>query len=217
MPKNQLSRYVLTDELHVLLKQKIITHDMAAGDRINIDKLARDLGVSNIPIREALFRLSSEGFVTVVPFKGMFVAEMNLKDIDEIFEIRKSLEELSIRNAAPRLPKPVLHKILEELAQPPEVSAANEEEGRMLRMNEGLHGTLLAYADNMNLLRLVTSLIERIYRYLNVHHYKIELPAERTEHEAIVQALLDEDTERAVEAMRVHLQNAHKRLRESFA
>ncbi len=70
MEKKPLGRYVLTDELYALLKRQILSHEMTAGDKINIDKLARDLGVSNIPIREALFKLSSEGFVTVVPSKG---------------------------------------------------------------------------------------------------------------------------------------------------
>lgn len=219
MNNNPLSRYVLTDELYALLKQRILTHEMIAGDKINIDKLARDLGVSNIPIRESLFRLASEGFVTVVPFKGMFVAGMNMRDIDEIFEVRGQLEELAIRKAAGKIPGQRLRQMLQELQSREEEPARDvaENEARVLRLNEGLHGTILAYADNANLQRMVTSLMERIYRYLNLHHYKIELRAEQAEHEQVVRALLAGDPEQAVSAMRRHLANAHRRLRDNFA
>lgn len=214
MTKNQLSRYVLTDELYKLLKDQIISHIMSAGDKINIDKLTRELGVSNIPIREALFRLASEGFVTNVPFKGMFVAEMNLKDIDDIFEIRNHLEELAIRKAALLIPKERLEQILLELGNHEQEGAVwNGEENRLLSMNEGLHGTILSYTNNSILQQMVTSLIERIYRYLNLYHYQIDLAAERMEHESIVRALLAGDTEQAVASMRLHLQEAHRRLR----
>lgn len=214
MTKNQLSRYVLTDELYKLLKDQIISHIMSAGDKINIDKLTRELGVSNIPIREALFRLASEGFVTNVPFKGMFVAEMNLKDIDDIFEIRNHLEELAIRKAALLIPKERLEQILLDLGNHEQEGAVwNGEENRLLSMNEGLHGTILSYTNNSILQQMVTSLIERIYRYLNLYHYQIDLAAERMEHESIVRALLAGDTEQAVVSMRLHLQEAHRRLR----
>jgi DNA-binding GntR family transcriptional regulator len=216
LTKKLLSRYVLTDELYVLIKQQILSHMMSAGDKINIDKLARDLGVSNIPIREVLSRLTSEGFVTVIPFKGMFVAEMNLKDIDEIFEIRSQLEGLAIRKAASRIPKERLQQILEELVKPEDQPIESSEENVVTKMNSDLHGTILSYTDNSNLERLVTSLIERIHRYLNLVHYKIEMRAERTEHEAIIRSLLVDETEKAVKAMEIHLENAHKRLRSNF-
>ncbi|MBB6669343.1 GntR family transcriptional regulator [Cohnella nanjingensis] len=219
MSKKQLNRYVLTDELYALLKQQILSHVMPAGEKINIDKLARELGVSNIPIRESLFRLASEGFVTIIPFKGMFVAEMSLKDINEIFEIRTQLEELAIRKAAPRITKERLQQILQELERANEAAAeenSEEKENEIRQMNEGLHGTLLLYADNFNLQQMVSSLIERIHRYLNLHHYKIDLEAEKAEHRSIVNHLLAYNTEGAVTAMRQHLHNSYERLVANF-
>jgi Transcriptional regulators len=217
MPNNnKLNRYVLTEELYSLLKQQIMSHSMSAGDRINIDKMARELGVSNIPIREALFRLASEGFVNIVPFKGMFVAEMSLKDIDEIFEIRTQLEELSLRKALPNIPSERLEQILHSLTSQAAAGEGMDEEQVIARMNDDLHGTILSFADNGNLTRIVSSLIERIHRYLNLYHYKIDMGAERLEHASVVRALLDRDPERAVLAMRQHLQNSHARIRDSF-
>lgn len=213
-----LNRYVLADELYALLKKRILSHEMSAGDKINIDKLARDLGVSNIPIREALSRLSTEGLVTVVPFKGMFVAAMNAKDIDEIFEIRVSLETLALRKAAARLPKDRLRLILAETTAAQEDFEANQEPAsRMFKMNEGLHGTILAYADNENLQRMVVSLIERIYRYLNLLNFTIALAEEREEHARILNALLADDVDEAAAALERHLERARQRLRDSFS
>ncbi|MCQ6559969.1 GntR family transcriptional regulator [Paenibacillus mendelii] len=214
MRDKQLNRYVLTDELYALLKQQIMSHKIPAGDKINIDKLARDLGVSNIPIRESLFRLASEGLVTVVPFKGMFVAEMNLTDINEIFEIRLQLEELSIRKAAPHIPRARLEQILHRLSLVPEEGDGTDGGQAVLEMNRELHGTILDYAGNENLKQMVTSLIERIHRYLSLIHYKIVLDVEKAEHEQIIRALLVDDIEQAVEAMRTHVNNSVQRLRE---
>ncbi|OPA80523.1 hypothetical protein BVG16_07290 [Paenibacillus selenitireducens] len=216
MADKRLSRYVLTDELYGLLKQKILSHDISAGNKINIDQLARDLGVSNIPIREALFRLASEGFVKVVPFKGMYVAEMNMTDIDEIFEIRYALEELSVRKAAPHIPQARLEQILQELDTDEQILEASHEANVISRMNHDLHGTILAYAGNENLKQMVTALIERVHRYLNLVHYKIDISAEIEEHRKIVSALLERDTEKAVEASRIHLQQAYQRLRGNY-
>lgn len=220
MPDNSpsLNRYVLADELYTLLKKRILSHEMSAGDKINIDKLARDLGVSNIPIREALSRLSSEGLVSVVPFKGMFVAAMNARDIDEIFEIRASLESLALRKAATRIPKDRLRRILAETtAAQEEADAGQETASRMFKMNEGLHGTILAYADNENLQRMVVSLIERIYRYLNLLNFTIAIADEREEHARILSALLADDMDEATAALERHLQRARQRLRDSFS
>jgi DNA-binding GntR family transcriptional regulator len=214
MKEKPLGRFVITDELYTLLKGKILSHSMTAGDKINIDKLARDLGVSNIPIRESLFRLVSDGFVTVVPFKGMYVAEMNLTDIDEIFEIRRNLEELSIRKATPNIPDAQLIALLEKLTQNEKPVDSDEESA--ISMNHDLHGIILKYANNENLKQMVTSIIDRIHRYLNLFHYKLEMGAEIAEHEMIVRALLERDTGKAVEAMDIHLQNARRRLRENF-
>jgi DNA-binding GntR family transcriptional regulator len=212
----QLNRNVLTDQLYLIFKEQIVSHMMSAGDKINIDELARKLGVSNIPIREALSRLVSEGFVRNIPFKGMFVAEMNLKEIDEIFEIRYYLEELSIRKATPQIPQEQLQLILDELIQYREKPIESNEENVVTKMNYDVHGTILSYADSHILESTVNSLIERIHRYLNLLHYKINMGSERHEHETIVRALLMSDTEKAVDAMRTHLENSHRRLRANF-
>jgi DNA-binding GntR family transcriptional regulator len=216
LKEKPLNRYVLTDELYTLLKKQILAHTMQAGDKINIDRLARDLGVSNIPIRESLSRLASEGFVTIVPYKGMFVAGMSLADVDDLFEIRLELEDLAIRKAAPHIPEVKLTAMLEEQSRREESAEHSEEEARISRMNHDLHGTILLYAGNENLRQMVTSIIERIHRYLNYVHYKIEMGAEQAEHESIIRALLERDANKAAEAMQLHIQKAHQRLRANF-
>lgn len=212
----KLNRYVLTEELYDILKQQILSHRMAAGDKINIDRLSRELGVSNIPIRESLSRLASEGFVTLIPFKGMYVAEMSLKDIDEIFEIRSQLEDLSIRKSIAHIPPHRLEAVLENLLSHEPGRGEVDRETRIFKMNGDLHGTILHYAKNENLKDMVTSLIQRIHRYLNDTRCNIDVEAEKIEHEFIVSALLKRDTEQAAEAMRNHLRNAHERLRVNF-
>ncbi|MCJ8012211.1 FCD domain-containing protein [Paenibacillus sp. KQZ6P-2] len=93
---------------------------------------------------------------------------------------------------------------------------ASHEENVISKMNHDLHGTIFADSGNENLKQMVTALIERVHRYLNLVHYKIDMSAEIAEHCKIVLALLEKDTEIAVGASRIHLQQAYQRLRDNF-
>ena len=111
----KISRVNLTEEIYRIVKEDILSHKLKSGEKINIDQLARSLEVSNIPIREALSRLQSEGYLHVIPFKGMFVNLMSLKDLNELFEIRLQLEPLAVEKAALLIPDDTLEQLQETM------------------------------------------------------------------------------------------------------
>lgn len=219
--KKPINRYVLTDEIYHLVKEQILDHRIAPGDKINIDQLARDYEVSNIPIREALSRLATEGFVTTVPFKGMFAAMMSVQEIDEIFEIRMELEELAIRKAIGRIPEQALRKLEQQMMsagdeQPTEAAAKM---AWISAMNAQLHGLVLAYCDNVSLQRLISMYIEKIERYLSHTRCELDqslLQAEWEEHRQVVSALMDGNEELAAQMLVAHLRQSHRRTRYYF-
>ncbi|OCT15234.1 GntR family transcriptional regulator [Paenibacillus pectinilyticus] len=216
--KKGLSRYVLTDEIYAILKEQILNHDIPSGEKINIDQLARDLEVSNIPIREALSRLSAEDLVYTIPFKGMYVAQISLQELDEMFEIRKELESLAIRKAVPQIPEERLAILEAEMQSWSTSHPADDEEKIKLiaEMNQSLHGLILDYCNNQSLKSLIHVYIDRIQRYSSLFHKGMEqqlLQEEWDEHMLVVRGLVARDSVMAEEALLNHLNHSHVRTR----
>jgi DNA-binding GntR family transcriptional regulator len=213
-----LNRSVITDEIYTLLKTQIINHNIPSGEKINIDQLARDLEVSNIPIREALTRLMAEELVYTVPFKGMYVAQISLQELDEMFEIRKELESLAIRKAVSQIPEDRLVHLEQEMSRWSTSQPVNDHEKMnvIAEMNQSLHGLILDYCDNQSLKNLINVYIDRIQRYFSLFQKGMEqqlLQDEWDEHMSVVRGLVKRDTGMAEEALLKHLQNSHLRTR----
>ncbi|NOU62528.1 FCD domain-containing protein [Paenibacillus sp. LMG 31461] len=216
--KKSLNRSVITDEIYTLLKEQIINHDIPSGEKINIDQLARDLEVSNIPIREALTRLMAEELVYTVPFKGMYVAQISLQELDEMFEIRKELESLAIRKAVSQIPEDRLVHLEQEMSRWSTSQPVNDNEKMnvIAEMNQSLHGLILDYCDNQSLKGLINMYIDRIQRYSSLFQKGMEqqlLQDEWDEHMLVVRGLVIRDAVIAEEALLKHLQNSHLRTR----
>ncbi|OAS23486.1 GntR family transcriptional regulator [Paenibacillus oryzisoli] len=212
----KINRVNVTEEIYRIVKEDILTHKLPAGEKINIDQLARTLEVSNIPIREALSRLQSEGYLHMVPFKGMYVNLMSLQQLNELFEIRLRLEPLAVEKAVLQIPDEKLARLSETLnairsnlsARPNEGLASIEE------MNVSIHGTILAYCDNISLQNLVRGYIEQIQRYLTFIKINLDVDnreVEWAEHNAILQQLIERDVNGASAAMYGHISLSQKR------
>jgi DNA-binding GntR family transcriptional regulator len=85
-----------------LIKEKIITLELAPSSVIDEQALMKELGLGRTPIREALQRLGAEGLVNIVPRRGMFVTDISITDLQKIFEVRTVLTGFSARLAAQR-------------------------------------------------------------------------------------------------------------------
>ena len=92
-----------SEEAYHQIKEKIITLDLAPSSVINEQALMKDLGLGRTPIREALQRLDAEGLVHIVPRRGMFVADISITDLQEIFEVRIVMAGFCARLAARRI------------------------------------------------------------------------------------------------------------------
>jgi len=91
-----------SEKAYHLIKDKIITLELAPSAVIDEQALMRELGLGRTPIREALQRLNAEGLVHIVPRRGMFVTDISITDLQKIFEVRTVLAGFSARLAAQR-------------------------------------------------------------------------------------------------------------------
>ena len=92
-----------SEEAYHQIKEKIITLDLAPASVIDEQALMKDLGLGRTPIREALKRLDAEGLVNIAPRRGMFVADISITDLQEIFEVRIVMAGFCARLAARRI------------------------------------------------------------------------------------------------------------------
>ena len=104
MTAKESPRKNLKIQAYSILKKKIVNCEYRPGSMLNEAQLAEELGFSRTPIREAISILEMEGFIRVVPKKGILVTDILLSDIVQIFQARMEIEPIALKLAGPRIP-----------------------------------------------------------------------------------------------------------------
>lgn len=195
-----------SDQVHEMLREKIVQRVFVPGERLRVDEIAGQLGVSRTPVIEALKRLEGEGLVEIRPRKGTFVTELSVRDIEEIFDLRRALECSAGEVAAKRITGDELRH-LEALAA---VDAARTAEDAIAheRANEQFHRLIVEASRNRRLIRMYDELnalvhIVRIHRQRGDWKHRVRRAA--SEHRAIVEALQKGDVAATIGAISAHL------------
>jgi len=95
-----ISGHSLMNQAYEIIKEAVVSINLKPGEKLKELILAEELGISKTPIKGALNRLEHEGFVTIIPFKGDFVAQIDEYDVEEVFDLRELLEGSAIKRAA---------------------------------------------------------------------------------------------------------------------
>src|SRR5512147_1509818 len=111
MQKIQVSNLSLGSQAYQELKRIILQRQVPPGAKLNEGELARALGISRTPIREAINRLEKEGLVKIIPQRGAYVVQFTEKDVYELFLIRENLEGLAAYLAATKVSEKDLAKL----------------------------------------------------------------------------------------------------------
>jgi len=202
----------LRDIIFEHLRQEILDGNLKPEERLIERDIAAKLNVSRTPIREALRKLESEGFVEHVPRKGVVVHGFNITEIEEIYDIRKELECLVVRKAISNITGhdiEILEVILKELE--------DEGNGDQVQVTaKGLHAfdEVILNMTKMPLLKnFVHSLKDSLIRYqkINLSHAPRRKSA-IDEHKAILQAIIDKDAARAELLTMEHIDNSRAEL-----
>ncbi len=203
---NTLKGRPLSEQVYEKLKEKIIQGHLDDGTRLQETEVARLMGVSPTPVREAFRRLATEGLVEIIPWRGARVRSVTEKDRLETYQCREVLEGLACRLAAEGIDAKGLRRLQRLVKESGEAGAAPE----VVNLNSAIHNTILEYAGNAKLKSILGLFHEAIIRDREYTAYNAERrKAIQAEHEAILAALEKRDGDAAERAMRTHVRNGY--------
>jgi DNA-binding GntR family transcriptional regulator len=188
------------------LKRRIMAGEYPPGGRIVADQLAETLGVSTVPIREALLRLSGEGWVELSPHVGAVVPEFNPSEILETALIRGAVESTATRLATPHLSRADLERLEAHLEAMDH--AADRASGTYPELNMQFHLMIVAACPYPRMRDLITQIAEKTMRLRTVSVIPHYLPDSQHEHRELLEALTARDSELAETLARRHIEKA---------
>lgn len=194
------------------LRQAIQEGVLKPGERLMEIPLAEELGVSRTPIREAIRKLELEGFVVMIPRRGTYVANITLKDITQVFEIRSALEELAAGLAAERITEEEIEKLERMLVEIGDLMAAKDME-RVVSADIEFHEVLYKASRNDRLAEIVHNLREQTMRFRT---FSMNQPGRLAktweEHRQLVEAIGSHNPKEARKIARLHMEHSEQTL-----
>lgn len=154
----------LREQVYQYLREELQNGNILPGAHINMGELCKKLNVSKTPLREALIFLEAEGFVTILPRRGVLVNQLTLKDVRELIQVVGSLEASAILSAAARIDKLVL-KRLARLNEKMTAAVHREDFENYYRLNAEFHDVFLKRCDNKLLRKTVLLFKQRLYDF----------------------------------------------------
>jgi DNA-binding GntR family transcriptional regulator len=202
-----------TQGAYVELKRRILEGELAEGSPIRQDDVAAQLGVSKIPVREALMRLQSEGLVRFTPNVGAEVATLTVMDYIEMLDMRIGLECRALELAVPKMASTDIARARELLGA--YHSAMDNQEWSDL--NAEFHETLYAAAERPRLIATIRSVQEHMGRLLRL---RVTMAAQHDrshdEHVKILDACERGDAKEAVRLLRKHIEQTQREVQGYF-
>ncbi len=210
-PELGIKRDTVTSTVASSIRQRIISGELPGGHQIKQETIAAQLGVSRIPVREALVQLESEGLVVIHTHRGAVVAELTIDDAVDIFDSRLLLEPFMIKCAienatvddiaAVRTALAAYHHGIQIAASPAELS----------RLNWALHTAMSRPARRPRTLAVLQSLYSSADRYLRLQiDEKTAQVRAMDDHDALTEAFADGDAAKAAKLLKNHIAEARE-------
>lgn len=195
-------------EVYRALKREIVEMELEPGTPLSEVDLSKRLGSSRTPVRESLHRLSREGLVRLVPGRGAFVAEISMRDIVELFQMREALETHAARLAAQAADRSSLAQLADDMKRGPELIERGDYRS-YYELTERLDDAIVHLAGNARIKAALSELWDQIKRARHVAQAKPQRLAETVgEHLNILDAIIAGDESRSDEAVRLHVRNS---------
>lgn len=207
MPLNNRPRSLRTDRAADTLRQEILDGRSPPGGLLAESAVARRLGVSRVPVREALFTLERDGLVEFSETGRAYVKQLTPRDFEELFVLRLALEPLASRLAAPQL-RAAAEALERNIAATDRARTVQQ----VTRLDLDFHEIILAASGNRRLLKLWTSLRGELELWLGRLHRRHQIQTSDTQretlaaHEAIVRGFRTQSPAECERLMRQHIQ-----------
>ena len=206
--KIQIEQYKpLRDIVFETLRKAILDGNLKPGERVMEVQLAEKLGVSRTPVREAIRKLELEGLLEMIPRKGAYVADISIKDVLNVLEVRASLEGLAASLAAERITEDEIESLRKSAEEFEQMNKNNDRDG-MVQKDTEFHSVLLSAARNNKLLSIVESLSDYVQRFRVVYFTEYsDAKNIMDDHRAILDAINERDVEKANRVAQEHIEN----------
>lgn len=189
------------------LREAIIIGELKPGQRLMEVHLAEKMGVSRTPVREAIRKLELEGLVNMMPRKGAHVADLSLKDIMDVLEVRATLDALASELAALRITAEELKELKHVQLQFVNYVERDNLQGSIKKDVE-FHDIIYRASRNDKLIQISNNLREQVQRYRVVYLKDYGSPKEIIkEHVEILEAITAREAENARKAAMKHIKN----------
>ncbi|WP_266392040.1 GntR family transcriptional regulator [Streptomyces canus] len=198
----------LRDRVYGALLELITTRALQPGQHLVESELAGHLGVSRQPVREALQRLNTEGWVDLRPAQGAFVHEPTDEEADQLLTVRTLLEAEAARLAAANAGSAGV-AVLEELCAQGESAVAADDVDAAVALNARLHAAVMELAGNAVLAELAGQ-VDRRVRWYYTPIARRRGQQSWIEHRELIAAIADRDEQRATAVMRQHTEQTRK-------
>ena len=212
--KAKVGRESLSDQIVKELRRQIITGQLPDGTPLRQERLAAELGVSRVPLREAIRQLEAEGLVTSELHKGTVVSSLSLDEIEELFEIRVRMETWLFEAAIPRMTDADF-KLAEQITEEALRSGNVENWGEL---NWRFHEALYKPSGKRIALRLLRTVHDNANRYINLQiAVAQDVAHELADHQMLISFARLGDIRRGVDTLRAHIQRVSRNLIVSLA
>jgi DNA-binding GntR family transcriptional regulator len=195
-----------------IIKEKLINCEYAPGSMLNEAQIAEELGFSRTPVRESIGRLEQDGFIRVLPKKGIFVTEVSLNDVTQIFQARIEIEPIALNLAGPHLP-------IEELFRFREAFSRDEHDIKNgFRVDTAMHLFIIEHCGNRFIIDMMRKLFDENTRVvLATGQNETKIHNAQMEHIQVLNYIIEKDWQKAVNAMRSHIKSCRKAAMDYFS
>src|SRR5512142_1789185 len=194
-----IRRQTVTDMTVDAIRERILRGYYPEGEPLRQDAIGVELGVSRIPVREALRQLEAEGLVTFNPHRGAVVSTLSLEEIQELFELRADIECDLLGRAIPKMNAEALERAVEVLDAFDD-ALADEEATRWGPLNWQFHAALYAPANRT----LTMGVLQKLHQHSD-RYFRMQVliahggPTANKEHRTIVESVARKDIEKSTE------------------
>jgi DNA-binding GntR family transcriptional regulator len=205
----RIPRVVLSDRVKEYIVEAVLSGELKPGDRIVESSMARQLGVSQAPVREAIRDLVLLGFLESQPYKGTSVRSFTAEELWETYTVRAALESLAARLAATHLTEEdvdALQAILDEMME----AASRHDLDELLRLDNHFHETILQISRNQTLYQLWKTLQYGTWSIVTYRISRYDPAYLAARHQDLLKALKSGDPEAAMHTMQHHIEEMGK-------
>lgn len=198
------------------LKHEILKGNLEPGKKIVISELSKEFGFSEIPIREAIKKLESEGFLIIKPHVGIEVRKIDVEEIVEFYLIRAELESLAARLATPKIGQEDLEFLIQK-NQEMEMAFQKNECEALASLNREFHLRIYRAARLQNLYKLIVEFWEKVNWIRSVFSLTPQIALDSLkEHNQIIEALRSRDVDLVDKLIKKQRQNSLKVISEHY-